>query len=226
MNNGAQKLNQHIFQPQIWNGISCSAQYKIPRIYASDVIPQAMIPFSIALNPHCHEYNAFVCFYEDDYKFERFWKTPERYLPRLRQFAGVISPDFSTYQGMPIPFQEFNILRNYALGAWLQQIQGFRVICNVRTGDSEIIPLALDAAPQHSVISIGAHGNLKPKDNRDPFFIGLTCAIEKLEPSAILIYGTDCYDVFSLVQSSGIPLYFYPPRQQLAHLHRDIGGLK
>lgn len=219
-----QLANQKIFQPQIWEGLSCSAQYKVPRIYASDAIPQAIIPFSMAMNPHCHDYHAFVCFYEDDYKFERFWKSPERYLPRLRQFAGIIAPDFSTYQGMPIPFQEFNILRNYALGAWLQQRQGFRVISNIRTGDPETIPFALDGAPHHSVIAIGAHGNLKQKDNRDTFFTGLTYAIEQLEPIAILIYGTDCYGVFSLLKASDIPLYFYPPRQRLKISQGDLGG--
>ncbi|MEI8083290.1 MAG: DUF4417 domain-containing protein, partial [Actinomycetes bacterium] len=35
-------------------------------------------------------------FYEDDYRFNRLWNDPERYIRRLARFAGVVSPDFST----------------------------------------------------------------------------------------------------------------------------------
>ena len=38
-----------------------------------------------------------VCFYEDDYKFEPFWREPKKYLDLLGRFDGVVAPDFSLY---------------------------------------------------------------------------------------------------------------------------------
>lgn len=44
--------------------------------------------------------DAFVCWYEDDYKFDGqkgIWHDSDYTLKVLRHFAGVITPDFSTY---------------------------------------------------------------------------------------------------------------------------------
>ncbi|HMS74638.1 DUF4417 domain-containing protein [Gordonia sp. (in: high G+C Gram-positive bacteria)] len=46
---------------------------------------------------------AWVHFYEDDYRFTRFWINPERYLDRLAANGGVISPDHSLYRVLDYP---------------------------------------------------------------------------------------------------------------------------
>ncbi len=53
--------------------------------------------------------------------FERIWTTPNKYLPIIKKFRGVITPDFSVYRDMPLVMQQWNIYRSRAIGHWLQE---------------------------------------------------------------------------------------------------------
>ena len=66
--------------------------------------------------------NSFVCFYMDDYKFDGargIWNNSAYALKVLRHFAGVITPDFSTYQDFPEPLkiypELFTDIRNWLI---------------------------------------------------------------------------------------------------------------
>ncbi len=66
--------------------------------------------YKVALNRKDSKfhYDAFVCFYIDDYKFDGIggiWYKPYSALKILQHFAGVITPDFSTYQDFPKPIK-------------------------------------------------------------------------------------------------------------------------
>ena len=111
-----------------------NAQYdghlEIPIIKPQDDIPDKLILFSKILG--CKDYDQWVCFYEDDASFERIWNRPERYLPILSKFKGVITPDFSLYRDMPLVMQQWNIYRGRAIGHWLQEngmVRRFIVLC-------------------------------------------------------------------------------------------------
>lgn len=84
-------------------------------------------------------HNAFVCFYLDDYKFDGpkgIWGNERAVLDVLRHFAGVITPDFSTYQDFPEPIKVYNTYRMRACGYWYG-LNGLAVINNVRWGTPE-----------------------------------------------------------------------------------------
>ena len=70
-----------------------SGRYDIPKIKKVNFLPAGLIDFSQALI--AKDFEAGVHFYIDDTKFERFWKSPQRYLPILKNFSCVCSPDFS-----------------------------------------------------------------------------------------------------------------------------------
>lgn len=72
--------------------------------------------------------------------FERLWNQPNKYLPILKKYAGVISPDFSVYRDMPLVIQQWNIYRSRAVGHWLQE-NGIPVITNVRGSDNRTYEL-------------------------------------------------------------------------------------
>ena len=50
-----------------------------------------------------------------------FWNDPFRYLCRLKLFAGVIEPDFSTCLDFPVALKAYSVYRNQALGSFLQR---------------------------------------------------------------------------------------------------------
>ena len=43
-----------------------------------------------------------LCFYIDDYQFERLWNEPLKSWAVLKNFRGIIGPDFSMYRDFPL----------------------------------------------------------------------------------------------------------------------------
>lgn len=48
-----------------------------------DCSPSKLVPFHIAVSGQ-RKPEGWYHFYEDDYQFERFWKTPDKYIPKLK----------------------------------------------------------------------------------------------------------------------------------------------
>lgn len=102
--------------------------------------------------------NAFVHFYQDDYKFDDsrcgIWIVPERAAKIFRHFAGIITPDFSTCLDFPFPLKIFNTYRMRAFGYWYGTLGG-AVINNVRWGEEDTFGWCFDGIPLNSIVSIG-----------------------------------------------------------------------
>ncbi len=177
-----------VFHASLLKNVAYCGEYDFPRIKEIHKIPRKMIPFSKALKEQ-RDYNQWVCFYEDDFLFERIWNCPSKYLEKLRKFEGVVSPDFSVYYDMPYSMQIWNIFRSRSIGAWLQK-NGIHVIPNVRFGDERTFECVCDGISRHSVISIGSLGCIKSRDYREEFEKGVERVTEILEPETIVIYGT------------------------------------
>lgn len=176
---------------------------EIPYIERETDIPERLISFTEALRTN--DYNQWVHFYEDDSNFEKLWSRPRMYLPRLKKFRGVISPDFSTYRDMPLVMQAWNTYRNRATGHWLQS-NGIKVIPNVRWGDERSYDFCCLGARKHSVIAIGSHGLIKIKEERKYFIEGLQYVVNVLHPIGIVVYGSTPREIFSKYKEAGIKI--------------------
>ncbi len=139
------------------------------------------------------KHNAFVCWYIDDYKFDGLrgiWNDHNFALKVLRHFAGVITPDFSTYQDFPEPIKLYNTYRMRAFGYWLGK-NGIPVINNVRWGTPETYRYCFDGIEQNNIVAIGTCGGSPRKlIDRQRFEDGLTELVKRLKPHTILIYGS------------------------------------
>ncbi len=120
-----------VFNSFIVRNATYDGKEEIPRITTSNLLPEKVISFSNAIRSK--DFDCWVHFYEHDKNIERFWKNPTRYLPILKRFKGVISPDYSLYYDMPLSMQIWNTYRGKALAHWLQE-NGVEVIPNVRWG--------------------------------------------------------------------------------------------
>lgn len=174
-------------------------------------IPNRVIPFSRCISSRDH--NFWVHFYEDDYLFERLWRNPKKYLPILQRYNGVILPDWSLYRDMPLIMQLWNIYRSRAIGTWLQA-NGVKVIPNVRFGDRRTFKVCTEGLSKYSVIAVGTHGTLKNKKDREIFIKGLEVVVNRLLPTAIIVYGTCPNSVFQKYRDMGIKVY---------HFESDLG---
>ena len=148
--------------------------------------------------------------------FERLWNQPSKYLPILKKFKGVISPDFSVYRDMPLVMQQWNIYRSRAIGHWLQE-NGIPVITNVRWSDQRTYDLCCTGAPHNSIISVGSHGGIKLVREREFFIKGLDYVISKLQPKTIIVYGTAPDEIFSKYRDAGINILQFDSDYMIAH---------
>ena len=157
--------------------------------------------------------DSFVCFYLDDYRFDGprgIWHDSASALKVLKRFAGVITPDFSTYQDFPEPLKVYNTYRMRAFGYWLGK-NGISVINNVRWGTSETWRYCWDGVPEDSIVCIGTvGGNPKRLIDRRRFEEGLEELVRVLRPHTILVYGSAKYPCFDRLIDRDIKVVSFP----------------
>lgn len=213
----------------VWNAFMCQgAKYGAHDIpfcpTTTNVIPSRIITWSEAKAIYRKNYrkdkkffyDAFVCFYEDDQKFDGsiagIWRCPHRAISVLKHFSGLITPDFSTYQDFPYPVKLFNTFRMRAFGYWCGR-NGLQVINNVRWGTKETFEYCFEGVPSNSIIAIGTVGGSPRKIvDRTRFEEGLTELIKRLAPHTILIYGSSNYRCIEELRQQGITIIAYPSK--------------
>ena len=198
------------FNGRLLKGLTLARPYDIPILEPCRTVPSKLVAFSEAVRAGRQDADAWVHFYEDDFRFERFWNEPEKTLERLDGFAGLIGPDFSLYENMPTAQKIRNTYRNQLLSAWAQK-RGVQVIANVRLSGSESIPYSLAGIPTNSTIAFGLHGCLQNTENRRQVVQGMVLACDHLLPNNVLIYGSDAYRVADAAHERNIPVHVYEP---------------
>ena len=180
----------------------------------------AMYKAAIARKDKKFFFNAFVCWYIDDYKFDGpggIWNNYSFVLRVLRHFAGAITPDFSTYQDFPEPLKGWNTLRMRMYGYWLGK-NGISVINNCRWGTKETWRYCWDGIPKNSMVCIGTVGGSPRKlADRMRFEEGLFELVRVLNPHTILVYGSANYPCFYKLRNQGIQIIAYPSKTALAY---------
>lgn len=197
-----------VFHSWMVRGARFAGPMDMPVMHACDKIPTKLVSFSDAVGARCRDRSGFVHFFEDDANIERFWNNPKRYLPRLMQFDGAISPDFSVCYDFPNAIKVNNTYRNLASGFWLQS-QGIQVIPNVRC-EPHNVEWSLPAFPHGSTIAFGARASIKRAKDRSIFVSMVKAAVDELRPNAIIWYGSDAYGTADYPRSLGIPVHVFP----------------
>jgi hypothetical protein len=176
----------------VWNAkllhwCKFDGKYEMPAIPVCNVVPHKLTAFTEAKTSNGD--GSFLHFYMDAYRYERIWRNPMPYLPRVQAYAGAIAPDFSVYREMPLVQQMFNIYRSRVIGYWWSR-NGVVVVPNARWGDERTYEFCFDGLPKNSVVAVGTHGCVKHIDDRRHFFNGFMVMLERIQPKAIIIYGS------------------------------------
>lgn len=165
----------------------------------------------------------FIHFYLDDYKFDGkrgIWAEPYKALDRIRNYAGIITPDFSTYQDMPEPIKIYNTFRSRAFGYWIGK-HGIPVINNVRWGTPETFKYCFEGIPSNSIVAIGTvASNLRSRRSMLRFERGLFEMVDRLSPHTIIVYGSSNYKCFEILRNNNIEIITFPSKTSLAFERR------
>ena len=169
--------------------------------------------------------DAFIHFYIDDQKFDgkqsSIWLYPEKALPIIRHFSGLIAPDFSTYADFPEPLKIWNFYRMNSFGYWISTL-GIPVISNVRWGTEETWQYCFDGNPRHSMLAIGTVASgIRLLKNRSLFESGLFKMVDLLQPHTIVVYGSADYPCFDSLRECGIHIVSFPSKTSEAFAGRQ-----
>jgi hypothetical protein len=126
-----------------------------------------------------------VHFFLDDYKFDEVWNKPEPQVAKLRQYAQVLSPDFSMYTDLPRPLQIFNTFRSrWCASVW--QAAKMVVIPTISWGGEDTFEFAFDGIEAGAVVAVSTLGTV---GFVDAFMLGFGRMCEVIEPRSVLCYG-------------------------------------
>jgi hypothetical protein len=199
------KNRQDVFHAWLVEGADFAGKWDIPAIPATCAVPSSLVSFNDVFPMTKQPVGNWVHFYIDDYKFERIWNNPDAYLEGLKNYGGVISPDFSLYRDMPLVMQAWNTYRSRAIGYWLSK-NGIRVIPNVRWSDGRSYEFCFDGVPADGVVSIGTHGCVKRNEDKNHFLLGFREMLSRLSPKVLVVYGRLPKELFKACEKAGTTL--------------------
>lgn len=175
-----ENLNRFIF-----SGVG---RYDIPQIDPVKMYPQGeFIPMNYANSAKSPASKIVHCFV-DDYQFIRYWNRPDNYMQKLSRFAGVCSPDFSTYTDMPLAMQIYNHYRKHWLAAYWQ-LHGITVYPTISWSNENSFEWCFDGEPIGGVVAVSSVGTQKGKESKRLFLKGYDEMMKRLEPLWVIFYG-------------------------------------
>lgn len=168
-------------------------KYGIPELLDIATIPdqiESWIPFNMVLSDSHPEGKA-VHFFIDDYQFERVWNNPDKYIPKLRRYALVCSPDFSPFGDMPMATQIFNHYRKHWVARYWQE-NGVNVISTIRAStDPGSLKWYLDGNPKGAPVIISNMWTGDRYGDGKKYFLETEFGrmYRKLKPRKVFVYG-------------------------------------
>jgi hypothetical protein len=217
--NTIRKGCKDIFNAFLVDGAVFTGKYDFPVCYSEisiNNLPNKLIAYD--LTKSSTEYNSCVHFYIDDQKFDGprgIWNKPTKALERLKKFDYVISPDFSTNIDFPKALKIYNFYRMRAFSYFLLK-NGIKVINNVRWSTPSSYDYCFDGIPKHNVVAIGTVGCIKQKKYWKLYQQGLDEMIKRIEPPAIIVYGSVPDRFFKKYKENGIIIKEIPCQTSLA----------
>ncbi len=220
---------------EIWNAFmvkkaSFDARSDFPKCISTEITPPSLIAYDDAKTVYKKEVgkqnkdfyvDSFIHFYIDDYKFDgkrtSIWTFPSNALKIIRHFAGIITPDFSTYADFPDPIKRYNTYRMFAYGCWMNSLN-IPVINNVRWGTYETWSYCFSGIPIGSTVAIGSVASgIRRLSSRPIFDEGLREMVSVVHPKKIIVYGSANYPLLHNLSDGGIEIISYPSKKSLAY---------
>ena len=173
--------NLNWFEPEKAGG-----KFQMPYIHKVHFCPDHLIRFPEAMK--LSHFSAGIHFFIDDYRIEPLWRNIERYIPKLKKYSAVLSPDFSLFTDMAVAQQIWNTYRSRLVASVLQRM-GLTVIPTVSWADVRSFTFCFDGIEKGGFVAVSTVGTQKYAKDRKLFSEGIKQMITVLSPRAIIIYG-------------------------------------
>lgn len=128
-----------------------------------------------------------VHFYIDDYKFERVWNNPKKYITVLSRFDYVIQTDFSLYYDFPVALQIYNKYRNHWISSFFE-LNGIEMIPNISPSTPNCFDWSFLGYPKKSVVAFSDIGVSRDNLNKELAWISYNEMLKRLSPIQVLYF--------------------------------------
>ncbi|MCM1023843.1 MAG: DUF4417 domain-containing protein [Prevotella sp.] len=129
-----------------------------------------------------------VHFFVDDYRFARVWNAPDKYIPQIKKFDFVMSPDFSLYTDFPTAMQIYNHYRKHWLAAYWESF-GIEVIPTIGWSTADSFDWCFDGEPVGGTVAVSSVGTQNSKRAKELFLNGYAEMVRRLSPGTVIFYG-------------------------------------
>lgn len=141
-----------------------------------------------------------IHFFVDDYRFDVLRRKPDAGLEKFRQYAFILSPDFSRYNEMPV----WKVIEAVGMNRWMGaywQNAGLHVIPAVGWATPFTYRFCFLGIERNSVVAVTTNGNRR---RRNAYLHGYDAMLERLSPSAIICLGKP----FAEMRGNVIPVHY------------------
>lgn len=173
--------NLHAYDPEEADGF-----YNIPHLKRTSHVPERLINFNEVLTSN--DAKAGVHFFIDDYRFERIWNQPDRYIEILKRFDCAFTPDFSLYRDMPTAMKIWNVYRSRLIGQMCQKA-GITVIPTMSWAEEDTFDFCFDGIEPGGTVAVSSVGVMRDPAALESFKTGMAKMLEVCEPRKIIFYG-------------------------------------
>ncbi len=160
---------------------------EVPTLRPETAVPERVVEFTDALRED--DFGAWVHSCREDRYIDRWWNNPRRYLPRLKKFAGVFTPDFSMLLDMLAGQIHGVVVQSFLIGQICQR-EGIKVIPTAAWARRNTYDWCFDAIPERSTVVVSSVGVMLDKVSLGEFRSGLKELIERKAPTTLVFYGS------------------------------------
>lgn len=171
------------------NGFEAGGKYQFPIIWKQEIDLSDVKLISAAdakYNDREENRRKGLHHFVDDCRFTGAYNNPEKYLEKVSQYAFACTPDFSTYSNMQMWRQIESIAHSRWCGAYWQS-QGVNVVPTISWSTPESFDFCFDSIEKGSIVAVGMIGC---KHSKEEFLGGYREMLSRIEPLAIICYGT------------------------------------
>lgn len=211
---------EKLFNIDLLEGAKFTGRYEFPVIEKVNLVPNNLVSFDQITRSK--DYDSWVHFFIDDWKFSKLFRQPYRYLPMLREFDGVIAPDNSILWNAPYYKQIESIGNSRMMGSWLQRA-GLNVIPCARWGKKETYDFSFDSLQFGGTVAVGTHGIVRCKESRKIFSEGVPELVRRVRPQTIIVYGSYNESMFGAALEEDINIVNFDSQTAIAMRERKNG---
>ncbi len=132
-------------------------------------------------------------FFQDDYRFQRVWNSPLRYLCALRKYKTVLAPDFSLFVDYPKALAVYNHYRkHWCARDW--QANGIQVSPVINWMYEDSFEWCFDGEPHEAVVAVSSKGVNQSAEMIEMFRKGYEEMERRLNPEKVLWFGNFCLE--------------------------------